>query len=380
MLKTAPLIYVVSADAEQVQVLSTALPFAHVKHIPDTEQLLRETKESPELVIVYPAVYRPPVHQVVSIMRRRSELIFTHWLAVGREGLDDLLRAGVDAVFSMDAPLPLLVQQIETLLQRSKDSSTQYERIAELERQISTQETEEEMRDQFVHMLVHDMKNPISAIMGLLEIVMTDRRIPDDLQELLVTSRDEAQHLLHLSVNMLDIRKIQAGKMNLRCQLVFGPMLEDIFEKAKGDVGVALHDRQVGIVIQQDIKPVSADPEILRRVFSNLLSNAIKHTLSGGKIRLKITAAEDHLLLSMRDNGEGIPPEDLHNIFATFEQSQFTIHGRFDTGMGLAFTKMAVEQHGGRIWVDSVWGKGANFQFTLPYAKDDEDDFFEMIF
>ena len=79
---------------------------------------------------------------------------------------------------------------------------------------------------------------------------------------------------------------------------------------------------------------------------------------------------------TLRDDGEGIPADDIPNLFAAFEQSRLTLHGRFDTGMGLAFCKLAIEGHGGRIWVESVRGKGATFTFVLPLARDEEDDDF----
>ncbi|WP_295823134.1 ATP-binding protein, partial [uncultured Deinococcus sp.] len=180
--------------------------------------------------------------------------------------------------------------------------------------------------------------------------------------------------------NMLDVRKIQAGKMNLRRELVFSPMFEEIMEQARGDVGSGLRDRHVRVEVEQDLSPASVDPEILRRVLANLLSNAMKHTTTGGVISLLVRAVPDGVQVAVCDDGEGIPAEDIPNLFAAFEQSRLTLHGRFDTGMGLAFCKLAIEEHGGTIWVESERGKGATFYFNLPLAADaEDDDFIEIL-
>ncbi|MHA0034813.1 sensor histidine kinase [Deinococcus sp. PESE-38] len=318
-------------------------------------------------------------------MRQRAELASTHWLAVGSSGLGDLLAAGADALIGDTTPPPALAAQVRTLLGRAAQQTHLQERLTRLQGRLDGWEHDEQVRDQLVHMLVHDLKNPIAAVIGLLQIVEDDDGLSNESRELLRLCRDESQHLLHLTVNMLDVRKIQAGKMNLRRELMFSPMFEEVIELARGDVGSSLRERRVGVQVARDLNPVSADPEILRRVLANLLSNALKHSLSGSAITVSVQAERGGggVRLSVRDHGEGIPAEDIPNLFAAFEQSRLTLHGRFDTGMGLAFCKMAIEQHGGRIWVESVRGEGSEFFMTLPYAQDpedgDDDDYAELL-
>jgi signal transduction histidine kinase len=291
-----------------------------------------------------------------------------------------MLSAGADALISDTTPTAALVLQVRTLLGRAAQHHDLQGRVGALQRRMDTWEHEERVRDQLVHMLVHDLKNPIAAVMGLLEIVYEDHRVPEDNRELIKVARDETQHLLHLAVNMLDVRKIQAGKMNLKRELVFSPMFEEILEQARGDVGSGLRDRHVRSDVEPDLSPASADPEILRRVLANLISNAMKHTTTGGLISLLVRSVAGSVQVIVRDDGEGIPAEDIPNLFAAFEQSRLTLHGRFDTGMGLAFCKLAIEEHGGTIWVESERGKGAAFYFNLPLAVDgDDDDFIEIL-
>ncbi|THF85286.1 sensor histidine kinase [Deinococcus sp. KSM4-11] len=377
----SPTVFVVAADPARAATLVHALPQVTVIPVTDAETLLREAHVTPpDVVLLYTDTPGVPLWQVLPMLRQRAELAGTRWLAVGTQGLGEMLSAGADALISDTTPTAALVLQVRTMLGRATQHHDLQGRVATLQRRMDTWEHEERVRDQLVHMLVHDLKNPIAAVMGLLEIVYDDHRVPEDNRELIKVARDETQHLLHLAVNMLDVRKIQAGKMHLKRELVFSPMFEEILEQARGDVGSGLRDRHVRVDVEQDLSPASADPEILRRVMANLVSNAMKHTTTGGVITLLVRAVPTGVQVAVRDDGEGIPAEDIPNLFAAFEQSRLTLHGRFDTGMGLAFCKLAIEEHGGTIWVESERGKGAAFYFNLPLAVDgDDDDFIEIL-
>ncbi|GBF05739.1 histidine kinase [Deinococcus aerius] len=373
----SPAVFVVSPDRTQAAQLAPALRQADVLPIPDAETLLREAHvRPPAVVLLYADTPGVPLAEVLPLLRQRAELAGTHWLAVGTHGLGALLAAGADALISDATTVDALALQVETLLNRSARYNEVQTRLNAMQRRLDDWEHEERVRDQLVHMLVHDLKNPIAAVMGLLEVVEDDDRVPDDSRELVRVARDETQHLLHLAVNMLDVRKIQAGKMNLRPELVFSPMFEEVIEQARGDVGSGLRDRHVKVEVAPNLSPSRADPEILRRVLANLISNAMKHTVAGGLIRVRVWQEEDATHVQVQDDGEGIPEDDIPNLFAAFEQSRLTLHGRFDTGMGLAFCKLAVEEHGGQIWVESTRGEGATFTFTLPLTQDGEDDDF----
>ncbi|GGR52224.1 sensor histidine kinase [Deinococcus seoulensis] len=374
-------VFVVAADPGRALQLTPLLPRAVVKHIPDAESLLRESHVIiPDVALLYTSTPGVPLHQVLPMLRQRAELSGTQWLGVGTQGLGELLAAGADALISDATPPEAMALQVRTMLARAQQHREALTRVASLQRRMDTWEHEERVRDQLVHMLVHDLKNPIAAVMGLIEIVQDDPRVPEDNRELLKVAHDETQHLLHLAANMLDVRKIQAGKMNLKRELMFTPMFREVIEQARGDVGSGLRDRHVRVDIEADMSPASADPEILRRVLANLISNALKHTTTGGVITIMAKSIPEGVQVMVRDDGEGIPADDIPNLFAAFEQSRLTLHGRFDTGMGLAFCKLAVEEHGGTIRVESERGKGASFIFTVPSAQDnDDDDFVELV-
>lgn len=372
----SPLVYVVAPEEERALKLAAALRPIQVVHISDGETLLRQTHVAPpNLVLMYTdTLTKPSVAELLGILRRRAELASTRWLAVGTHGLGDMLTAGADALIGDHTPLAALVMQVRTLVVRSQQHRDDLERLKQNQHRINDWEQEEKVRDELMHMLVHDLKNPIAAVMGLIELVQDDERLPEDQHDLLQVAREEAKHLLHMTVNLLDVRKIQAGKMNIRRELMYGPMFEEVIKHAKGDVGSGLRQRQVEVKVTRDLPPVDADPEILRRVLTNLISNAMKHTSAGGQIKVRVQPQESGLKIGVQDDGEGIPAEDIPKLFAAFEQSRLTLHGRFDTGLGLAFCRMAIEAHGGRIWVESERGEGAHFMFTLPFQAEEEEE------
>lgn len=375
------IVFVVAADQQRAAQLAPHLPRSTVQYVSDAETLLREAHlQPPDVALLYAETPGVPLAQVLPMLRQRAELAGTQWLAVGTHGLGALLAAGADALISDTTSPEALALQVTAMLGRAQQHRDTMHRVSSLQRRMDNWEHEERVRDQLVHMLVHDLKNPISAVMGLLEIVHDDLRIPEDSRELIKVARDETQHLLHLAVNMLDVRKIQAGKMNLKPELMFTPMFEEVIELARGDVGSGLRERHVRVEVESGLSPASADPEILRRVMANLISNAMKHTTTGGVITILVRGAAEAVQVIVRDDGEGIPAEDIPNLFAAFEQSRLTLHGRFDTGMGLAFCKLAIEEHGGSIRVESERGKGATFIFDLPLAGEaDDDDFAELV-
>ena len=120
------------------------------------------------------------------------------------------------------------------------------------------------------------------------------------------------------------------------------------------------------MLVRPEAERLFVDKALLRRILANLFANAVKHTRRGGHVDFRAWKEDENFVLSVRDDGEGIPLEDQKRIFNAFEQSRHTVHDRFDTGMGLTFCKLAVEKHGGEIWVESKVGRGSTFYFTVP--------------
>ena len=188
------------------------------------------------------------------------------------------------------------------------------------------------------------------------------------MKEFVGLSLRSATNLLGMVNDLLDVSKMQSGRMDVNREPV---QLRSIVDAALEQVHYLAEDRQIalGTQLSPDLPALYADREKVRRVLVNLLANAIKFTPRGGSVSLSASHAADdqQVLVAVADTGEGIPEEYRETIFDKFAQVESRKAGRsMATGLGLTFCKMAVEAHGGRIWVESKVGEGSTFFFTLP--------------
>jgi signal transduction histidine kinase len=338
----------------------------------DVEALLYHTRGSvPEAVVIEQALIdRVPQLDVLALLRRRGSLAEVPFVVLGPddgEKHQKAIDAGADAYLVLPTRPGVLKAHLGRLLdrrQRDRQLRAALERSREFEQAYKESER---VKDDLTHMLVHDLKSPIASVMGLLDhsIEMLTAGDGDaSVGELLGLARNESQHLLNLAANILDVRRMKEGHMPFSPEPI--EALSDLAKEALGDVAGGPRDRHFGFLVRPEAESLAADPKLLRRIIANLLANAIKHTRRGGYIDFRAWRQDDDFVLSIRDDGEGIPEADQKRIFNAFEQSRHTVHDRFDTGMGLTFCKMAVEKHGGTIWVESAPGKGSTFFFTVP--------------
>jgi signal transduction histidine kinase len=224
-------------------------------------------------------------------------------------------------------------------------------------------------------MIVHDMKSPLTSIMlsaGLLSRVapLIGKQVG-----LVERTRRSCQQLLTMISDMLDVTRLEEGKLDLEREAV--PMRQ-VVEPAVQDVAPLIEtaDKMLHLALPDDLPPLWIDRNLMTRVVGNLLSNAEKHTEPGGNIWVvgQVGPEPGTLNLSVRDDGEGIPAEFHDTIFERFRQAKNQRLGRrTDTGLGLAFCKLAVEAHGGTINVDSDVSQGSTFTLTLPVARANGD-------
>jgi signal transduction histidine kinase len=338
----------------------------------DVEALLYHTRGTvPEAVVIEQALIdRVPQLDVLALLRRRGSLAEVPFVVLGPDDgtkHQRALEAGADAFLTLPTRPGVLKALLSRLLdrrQRDRQLRAALERSRDFEQAYKESER---VKDDLTHMLVHDLKSPIASVMGLLDhsIEMLAAGNGDDsVGELLGLARNESQHLLHLAANILDVRRMKEGHMPFEPESI--DTLSELAKEALGDVAGGPRDRHFGFLVRPEAERLDADPKLLRRIIANLLANAIKHTRRGGYIDFRAWRQNGDYVLSVRDDGEGIPEADQKRIFNAFEQSRHTVHDRFDTGMGLTFCKMAVEKHGGKIWVESSPGKGSTFFFTVP--------------
>lgn len=338
----------------------------------DVEELLYHTRVSvpAALVLEHGLAAKVPQLDLVALLRRRKALAEVPFIYLGPPDPQvhaAVVHSGADAYLALPTRPQVVKAHLERLLDRHEMERTLRETLEHSRSFEQAYKESERVKDDLIHMLVHDLKSPIASVMGLLdhslEMIKSD---PGEagVEELLGLARSESQHLLNLAANILDVRRMKEGHMPFEPQAIGS--LTDLAKEALGDVSGGPRDRNFGFLVRPEAESLQADPRLLRRVLANLMANAIKHTRRGGYIDFRAWKQDDDFVLSVRDDGEGIPEADQKRVFNAFEQSRHTVHDRYDTGMGLTFCKLAVEKHGGRIWVESKVGRGSTFFFTIP--------------
>jgi K+-sensing histidine kinase KdpD len=378
----------VIASSQQSATLQfqVALSGFTVHHFENAEQLLLEISALEPRVILIHDSFRGtlPPPDVAALLSRRPELRAAWIVGIGAtSSAAAFYGVGLTEFESEPLEEARFKARLEAALRFKQQQLDLWQRVEQLELRHVTLRDDERMKDRLTHMLVHDLKNPIGAIMGAIDFVRADaaKFLPVQHRQLIEMAFEESQHLLHMTTNILDVRKMRDGKLMLEPRPMPAAILQSVLMSSTDDIGAELRQRRTRWRIPEDLPVFHADAEVLRRVFANLISNAVKHTSANGRIQIEAKASGEFVELGVHDDGEGIPEEDLERIFNDFERSRVTNTTRFDTGMGLAFCKLAVEQHGGRIWARSVRGRGSSFYFTLPLnvPQNVEDDLVELL-
>ncbi len=234
-----------------------------------------------------------------------------------------------------------------------------------------TAEEANQSKSMFLANMSHEVRTPMSTIMGMLDLAL-DTPLNDEQKENLKTAKDAADNLLSLLNDILDLSRVEAGKLNLE---TIELNLENIVKSVCKGLSVLAGKKNIEITWSLDPKIPSnlvGDPLRLRQILVNLINNAIKFTFKG-KIELQVkfvdsTETECELLFSVRDQGIGIPKEKQAILFSVFTQADESTTRRFGgTGLGLAISKRLVELMNGKIWVESEDMKGSAFFFTAKF-------------
>ncbi len=220
-------------------------------------------------------------------------------------------------------------------------------------------------REEMVQMLVHDLRTPLTSFLGGLMLMQKSGGLTDQHQEYLSLAQRGGNTLLRMINNILDVSQAEVGQLELNLVEVSSSHL--IQTACEEMVPLA---EKVGVCLEYDVAkamPHRADVEKLRRVLINLVGNAIQNTPAGGTITVWAQAdAGPNIRFSVIDTGQGIPSEAFERIFQKFGRSKTRRVAGESTGLGLPFSRMVVEAHGGRIWVESELGHGTSFHFTIP--------------
>jgi signal transduction histidine kinase len=223
------------------------------------------------------------------------------------------------------------------------------------------------LRDDLTHLMVHDLRNPLTSILSALSLLMTrfDGRSAEQ-ERLIGLANRGAQQLLKLVNAILDTTRLENGQLPLKREpLSVVALVEDVIHSQ-----MALAEEK-GLYLEKELPAglpvVSADGDLLGRLLQNLVGNAIKFTPRGGSIWIGANPTpddgRDRVTLFVRDTGPGVPLELQNHLFQKFVTGGQAGHG---SGLGLAFCRLAAEAHGGRAWLESEPGKGATFYVSLP--------------
>ena len=220
----------------------------------------------------------------------------------------------------------------------------------------------EQLRDKLTHMIVHDLKAPISAAMVQLDLCAesADEKLTPRERQYLDQSRDLNRHLSEMVNSLLDVNRLENHEMPINARLTD---LVPLADAATQIPAWKTENRRITVRHEPDKVVAFCDPELVRRVILNLLDNAVKFTLPDGEITVRLEQTPDGARVSVADNGAGIPAVYHQKIFDHFAQVEAN---QYSSGIGLTFCKLAVEAHGGRIAVHSRVGEGATFHFNLP--------------
>lgn len=227
----------------------------------------------------------------------------------------------------------------------------------------------ERTREDLTRMIIHDLRNPLSSIMSSLELISTvihEEVPPIPLDQLFSVARRSGEKLYLLIDSILGMARLQSGQAKLaRRPIDVVEMVREAVEQMRP--AAASRELNLESRLPETLPPLLGDRDVLQRVLLNLLENALKFTPAGGSVRMEVSQPDaDSLLFAVADTGPGIAPEYHEHIFDQFARVHYA--EAKGTGIGLAFCRLAVEAHGGRIWVESALGQGATFKFILPLS------------
>jgi PAS domain S-box-containing protein len=219
------------------------------------------------------------------------------------------------------------------------------------------------VRNEVVHTVSHDLRSPLTSVIGYTELVARAGSLTDSQQEFLGRIRESVQHITTLINDLLEIGSIEAGLDTRREWVQSEVLLSYTMDMLQGQI------KSKHIKVQSNISPslpaIRANPTRLRQVFDNVVGNAIKYSNDNGEVIVTLMSEDDQVILQVSDDGPGIPAQDQAHIFDKFYRGQ-NMDKQPGSGLGLAIVKSIVDAHQGRIWVESNVGQGSSFFIVLP--------------
>jgi GAF domain-containing protein/anti-sigma regulatory factor (Ser/Thr protein kinase) len=265
-----------------------------------------------------------------------------------------------------------VVELLQTFAAQSTLAIQNARLFREIEQKSGELQTASQHKSQFLANMSHELRTPLNAILGYTELIVDKiyGEVPEKISEVLERVQKSGQHLLGLINDVLDLSKIEAGQLTLGLS---DYAFSDVVQAVVSAVGSLAAEKQLRLTVDvaTGLPVGQGDERRITQVLLNLVGNAIKFT-EKGEVEVRVSTSDGTFLVAVRDTGPGIREEDRQRIFEEFQQSDNSpTKTKSGTGLGLAIAKRIVEMHGGRIWVESEFGKGSTFFFSLPVRAGD---------
>ena len=263
---------------------------------------------------------------------------------------------------------PEVVNLLQTFATQSALAIQNARLFREIEEKSRQVEAANRHKSEFLANVSHELRTPLNAIIGFSEVLLEKMfgELNEKQSEYVGDILSSGRHLLSLINDILDLSKIEAGRMELEVTKFDLPSaLENALILVRERV--TRHGIKLERVVDEELGDFVGDERKIKQILLNLLSNAVKFTPEGGQIKVEARLGDSAVIISVADTGIGIAPADQETIFEEFRQVGTTYaQKREGTGLGLTLTRKFVEMHGGKIWVESKLAKGSTFTFTLP--------------
>jgi signal transduction histidine kinase len=265
------------------------------------------------------------------------------------------------------------VDLLTTLADQSRVAIDNARLFKELEDKSGQLESASRHKSDFLANVSHELRTPMNAILGFNEMILDQvyGDVSEDLRRPLTDIQQSGRHLLRLINDVLDLSKIEAGRMELALAEY---SVGDTVEAVRAALRSLAAEKNLEFVttVPEDLPLAYGDSKRITQCLTNLAGNALKFTRQG-RVEIGVESQDDMLRFSVSDTGIGIPADRIEGLFAEFQQADATIAREFGgTGLGLSIAKKFVEMHGGRVWVESELGKGSTFLFTIPLRVEAE--------
>jgi signal transduction histidine kinase len=262
---------------------------------------------------------------------------------------------------------PEVVELLKTFATQSTLAIQNARLFREIEDKGRQIEAANRHKSEFLANMSHELRTPLNAIIGFSEVLLDPSLevTKEEQTQFLTDVLGSGKHLLGLINEVLDLAKIEAGKMELQVEPA---LLQDVVEAVSNTMRSLAVKKSLDFRAQCDeqLPPFAMDGARVKQVLLNLVGNAIKFTPEGGRVWVSAGGENGGVRIEVSDNGPGIAVEDQERIFLEFQQAGSDAGKPQGTGLGLALARKFVEMHGGKIWVESELGKGSTFTFTLP--------------